>query len=483
VSDALVPEAPPTPRAAGGGASARSRRAPTVGVLVGLAVVLWGLAIGLRPIDDNSFLTHLATGRLILDHGHIPTHDPYSFTAAGHAFVVQSWLASLLYAVVDRVAGGAGLVLLMGATTALLGALAWRLTRPATDLLARAAAIVPVLVVASAAWSERPLLLGLVFLALVALAADDGLDARWLLPVGWLWVNTHGSWPYGLALVVLLAVGRRLDGARPTVELRALRWLAIGTLAGAVNPLGPRLLLTPLAVLQKSEAFHTVIEWQAPRFDQPWEWGFLATVALVMVALLRGRSWRLALPGIVFTVLALTALRNLPVAGIATLAPLAAGLRGAGTIPTTGRPQAGRVALAALVALGALMVGTAASRDGFALGAYPNDALGFLRDRGTLADPGRRLLAPDAVGNLLELRRGRDARVFFDDRVDMYPEAVTLDYRSLLHPGPDWEDVLDRWGITTILWERDTPLGALVASSPAWAVHWTDDDWLVADRA
>ena len=30
----------------------------------------------LRPISDNSFFTHVATGRIILDSG-IPTTDPY----------------------------------------------------------------------------------------------------------------------------------------------------------------------------------------------------------------------------------------------------------------------------------------------------------------------------------------------------------------------------------------------------------------------
>ncbi len=78
-------------------------------------------------------MTHLATGRLIVSGHGIPSHDPYSFTAHGAPWVVQSWLASVLYGWVDRFWGGQGLRVLMGLTTAALGAMTWRLTRPATD--------------------------------------------------------------------------------------------------------------------------------------------------------------------------------------------------------------------------------------------------------------------------------------------------------------------------------------------------------------
>lgn len=62
--------------------------------MVGGAAALWGLAIGLRPLSDNSALTHLATGRLIIEGWSIPRRDPFSFTASEHPWTVSSWLAS-----------------------------------------------------------------------------------------------------------------------------------------------------------------------------------------------------------------------------------------------------------------------------------------------------------------------------------------------------------------------------------------------------
>ena len=54
----------------------------------GTAWFALGTICGAHLLSDNSFLTHLTTGRQILD-GHIPHADPYSYTRAGTPWVVQ----------------------------------------------------------------------------------------------------------------------------------------------------------------------------------------------------------------------------------------------------------------------------------------------------------------------------------------------------------------------------------------------------------
>ena len=83
-----------------------SRRAGTTYDRVVVALLcLVGVQIGQRPLNDNSFFTHLATGRIILDGGGIPRSDPYTFSAHGASWTVQSWLASVLYAGAEEVGG------------------------------------------------------------------------------------------------------------------------------------------------------------------------------------------------------------------------------------------------------------------------------------------------------------------------------------------------------------------------------------------
>ena len=81
----------------------------SLGSIIGLLVLTWAAALASGPLNDNSFFTHLATGRLILDEGRVPTEDPYTFTAVGEPWTVQSWLAAVAYAGFERMAGTLGL--------------------------------------------------------------------------------------------------------------------------------------------------------------------------------------------------------------------------------------------------------------------------------------------------------------------------------------------------------------------------------------
>src|SRR5258706_14462412 len=111
--------APQTVPATADELSTGRRRTLTWGTLIAVALAVWGWRIGLRPLGDNSFLTHLETGGRILDHG-IPRRDPYSFTEPGTPWVVQSWLASPWYGVLDRVRGWRALRLFPGPGTLVL---------------------------------------------------------------------------------------------------------------------------------------------------------------------------------------------------------------------------------------------------------------------------------------------------------------------------------------------------------------------------
>ena len=95
------------------------RKGLTRGAIIGWFAALLGAASGASALGDNSFFTHLSTGRRILD-GHLPSTDPYSFTAHGHPWVIQSWFASLLYGLGDGVGHGMGIRLMVALLSALL---------------------------------------------------------------------------------------------------------------------------------------------------------------------------------------------------------------------------------------------------------------------------------------------------------------------------------------------------------------------------
>ena len=241
----------------------RARWQPTPATFIWLFALVWGLWIGLKPLDDNSLFTHVATGRIIFQSG-FPHADPYLFTPHEPSWVVQSWLASVVYWTIVRTWAFAGLLTLTAALTAVLALLVVRLARPADGFIARALLVLVTLAVGAGAWAERPFMFGLIFLSITLIAADDGLDPRWLVPVMYLWVNMHGSFPLGLLALVLLWVGRRLDHEDGTTEWRCLKWAALGTALSVLNPYGPKLLVFPLFLLHRSDVLRHIIEWQAP---------------------------------------------------------------------------------------------------------------------------------------------------------------------------------------------------------------------------
>jgi hypothetical protein len=453
-------------------------RLPRFSSAVGAGFAVWGVAIGLIRLHDNSFLTELATGHLILSNG-FPHSDPFSFTAHGRPWVLESWLASVLYGWVDDVGGAHGLQLLHAALAVALSLLVWRLTRPANAVIGRILAATAVFVVGTGYWTPRPLLIGLVGLACIVLLSETEGGSPWLaVPVMWIWIQDHGSWPLGLAYLLIRLVARAVDH-EPLGRLPSLVGaVAIGILLGAANPYGLRLLAYPLVVLSHHQAFSYILEWQSPSFSDPVNAVFLAEALLALLLAARRRgTLEDALVTVLFVAAACLASRNIPVASLVIVPVLSRGLAGLGSFTADRRTVAAVGGILVMAVFGALLVDRALQKPGFVLNVYPVVAVAWMQQHGLV--PGR-VATQDYVGNFLEYRYGARASAFIDDRVDMYPAAVETASRTLLAGSSGWQSALDRYRIRTVLWQRNLPLGVLVSVSPKWQVVYRDTEWVVA---
>ncbi|MGH9186874.1 MAG: hypothetical protein ACRD0U_13820, partial [Acidimicrobiales bacterium] len=133
-------------------------------------------------------------------------------------------------------------------------------------------------------------------------------------------------------------------------------------------------------------------------------------------------------------------------------------------------------------AVAVLLVVDAVGEPAFRFRGYPVEAVDWLENRGFLASDDRQLLAPDFVGNYLELRYRGDVATFIDDRYDMFPPEVVDDYLTAATGSAGWSSVLDRWDVGTVLWQAALPLAQLLATSEGWRVAYDEGDWLVAVR-
>ena len=79
-----------------------------------------------------------------------------------------------------------------------------------------------------------------------------------------------------------------------------------------MNPLGPRLLLFPLTLGEKQEAFKNIVEWRSPDFSRGGGYFALAFLGLALVLLIRARlSWHDVVPAVAFLLASMLAARNI----------------------------------------------------------------------------------------------------------------------------------------------------------------------------
>ena len=447
-----------------------------------MVFALGGWRAGLSRLSDNSFFWHLRTGRLILDHG-IPHADPYSFTAQGRHWLVQSWLAEAIYGAVDRVAGLFGIRLLVAVTGALVATLTYRLVlRLNHDHLVAVGLTLAAIGSSFTLWSERPLFLGLLAFVLLLWTVEvpDGLLGRRPLvtvPILlWIWANVHGTFALGLLYLGLHVVGRWLDGAPPWQGRERLLCLAtaLGVAAIPVNPFGPGLLLFPIRLLDRGEILRQVTEWRSPQPQSVQGAMFAVWVAVFIACLVIGRrrvSRRDVLVALPFLLLAAWAERNIalaPLLGVAVAARAVA--------PATVRRDEGnalnRVVALALLALAAMWGVQAGREPNLDLSRYPVAALRSVTGNGLL---GQRMITTDQWAGYVILEHWPQQQVFADDRFDMYPLDVLRDLFRFSDADPSWPDILDRRRIDVVLWPRRAPIVGLLAADSRWERRYDDD--------
>src|SRR5919109_5211051 len=184
---------------------------------------------GLWPLAGLDLWMHLTLGRWIWAHGWVPSTDPFSYITEGQPFIAHSWLAEVIFYLVEQTAGTVGFMLLrLGLISlALMAALktARLLKAPWPGVVLLAPCVLGLM------WSRlecRPQLFTSAFLAvelwLIVSVHTGQRSARWLWalpPLYALWVNLHPGWAQGMLLLVAIT------GALVLIEMRQ-RWLGRG---------------------------------------------------------------------------------------------------------------------------------------------------------------------------------------------------------------------------------------------------------------
>jgi hypothetical protein len=195
------------------------------------AYILLFLVAG-RLLGDPDTLWHIAVGREIWTTGAAPDVDSFSSTMRGEPFHSMHWLAQVILYACYRLGGFTALAALTAFSAAATLGIIFRYLLEKLDFPAAITFCLVTLLLLAPHLTCRPHALVAPLMALWTIgllrAAESGA-APWfgLLPLMTLWANMHGSFVFGLGLVIPLSLESWL---RPT-QVDLARYLVFGLAA------------------------------------------------------------------------------------------------------------------------------------------------------------------------------------------------------------------------------------------------------------
>ena len=229
----------------------RPRPYPSIpAVIFTLWVLVVPLLFGDRMLNaDGDMLRHVAHGRWMLEHGQFLHSDQFSYTKGGEPFVAFEYGSQLLYAMVERLAGLAGVVVLGSLLIAGSYAVMARfLLARGADPFSTYATTMVAAVIGAVHWAARPHLITLLFVAFLLFFLEPGerRPKLWVLFLMFMvWANLHGGFVFGLTLLGIYLVGSLGEwrwGADPVLWKERSRYYALALLVAGlgtlVNPNG-----------------------------------------------------------------------------------------------------------------------------------------------------------------------------------------------------------------------------------------------------
>jgi len=459
------------------------------------ALLLFVAGRCLCPMDETDLFFNLRLGEVVLRTHGVPTTNLLSFTWPDARDVNLAWLFQIVLALAHRAGGIPATVMLKTAFVLATVAVLWRVGRrrgaPPT-LLAAALAL--------AAWAaeprfvERPHLVTFLGLALTLLAVEraeaEHPRAMWaLIPGGLIWANANSCFFLAPAVLLLYALGAVIDRRRGDARRSALIGAALVPVifatpsrAAALGYIANHFRMPYLRPLQE----YRVATWP---LDGPF---FLLVVALAaaIACAPRGR-WRTFLPVIVLGLLGWRRIRFVAEFALLAAPAIAAAI---GERLQRMRASAGAgvassaIAAAAVTALLLLAIGPRAGDAwagrpwidlGVEAGLVPEAAIGFAEREGLR----ERMYNDLEVGSYLTWDGWPRHRVFQDPRINGYPDEFHAILRRPDLGRGEWQDLMDRFGVTSALitYPSLNPRGALF--DPArWALVFRDGEAMVFAR-
>lgn len=469
------------------------------------------LALGLfvmaaRSVTDPDVWWHLRTGQLMVQTHSVFHTDPYSFTRFGQPWVDHEWLSQIVIFALYQAAGWGGLITGFGAIIAAALVLMF-LRSPGRPYIAGVMTVWGALA-SLPSWGVRPqmltFLLASMFLLILERSEDQPHLLWWTPALMLLWVNFHGGYAVGIALMVLFLAGEFLDtafGFRTWSQVRGrfkiLAFAIVVCIAVVLlNPNGVRMYRYPLETVGLRALQNYIQEWSSPDFHQykylVTLFMMLATLALAAVSPRRFRARELLLL-CVTTYAAVRSVRHIPIYVLVAVpilsAQLQACLQGGGLArrleagqksPTRSQALVNAILLAGFLLFTVARLGYVVGRQSAVEAEkFPAAAVTFVRTQ----RPAGPILNHYNWGGYFIWKLYPEYQVYIDGRTDLYGDSLMNEFDSTYYvKGKFWQQPLQKWGIQTIILPPDAPLVTALQTAPGWKRLYADPQAVVLSK-
>jgi hypothetical protein len=479
---------------------------------------------GYHLLGDGDTGWHLRTGEWILQNGRVPDKDIFSFTKAGEPWFAWEWLWDLTFGWLHLHAGMAAALAACMLVLCCTYAILFRLVRRNCPNVLLAFALTAFAAAGSSMhWLARPHLFTLLFVVIYCAILQRVQEGRtrlllWLPPLMVLWTNLHGGFFIGIFLIGCYGAGELatwlVEKDRALAKAALLRsrpYLATAAVCAAVTLVNPyfyhlhehiwRYLRTP-------GLYQLIMEFRGTDFQSPQARYFEPLVVMGVLAaawsLYHKRFADVLMIG-VWVHLGLFSFRNVPIfllvatpvvgrmlhAQLTKLeeAPLAAWVsrrtRGfrefAAEFGATDRlPRVYLTSAVAWLAVCGMFYFPAAPprfRAEYDPKEFPAKALKRFQN----PESAGRVFTTDIWGGYLIYHLYPQTKVFIDGRSDMYGEALSKKYATLMNAQYGWERTLTSYGVDTVLLPVDAPLTGALKESQRWRPIY-DDGYAIVFR-
>lgn len=432
-------------------------------------------------ISDPDLWWHLADARLLFTTHHFIHVDPYSFSAVGDRWIDWEWLAEMPFWLSYKAFGLLGIYFV---TWLALGAnilfVYWRgyLRSRHSGAAFFAAGLAFFLMTANAG----PRTIAFAYLAMSAELAILEVAERgrkrllWLLPpLFCLWINLHGTWFFGICLLVLyIACGLlkvragslEQDSLAKSDRKRLIAVLGVSVLALLLNPYGWRLMWSPIdMIFNQTVSVSTISEWQPLDIGSPRGLMLLVSIAIIVLAnCIRSRKWTLFdLATVFFAYYASFAHTRFTYTAAVLITPIiACDMERAFYSESDKKTIPFMNALIVVAAIG-VMVFTFPSKRELRVDLserFPMQSIASIQ-------PGWRTLNVDSVGGMMDFE---SKPTFIDSRFDSFEHNGVLQDFLAINSLHDPIRLIGKYKIDHVFLNQYAPLTRLLEGTPGWHV-------------